>query len=675
LDYLGRSDGQVKVRGFRIELGEIEVALKDHPTVSDAVVLAREESSGGKRLVGYVVPETGSATSVNELRRFLGQRLPEYMIPAVFVELETLPLTPNGKVDRRALPEPGEDRLGPETEYEAPRTPEEEILTGLWAEVLGLERVGVNDNFFELGGDSILSIQIIARANQAGLSLTPRQIFQHPTVAEQAAVAGVGHKIHAEQGAIEGPVPLTPIQRWFLELELEERHHWNHSLLFEVREDLRLEPLREAVGAVLAHHDALRLRLREEEGVWRQENAGVGGAVPVERVDLSDLAESERAAAIERHATELQGSLDLAEGPLVRVVLFDLGEGSADRLLIIIHHLVVDGVSWRILLEDLLGAYQQAAAGGPVGLPAKTTSFRHWAERLSEYAGSEEARAELEYWRELPWDRVGRLPVDEPEGENDEGSADTVTVGLDAEETRALLQEVPAAYRTEINEVLLTALALALKQGTGEPVVLLDLEGHGREHLFDEVDLSRTVGWFTTIYPVVLDVPDGGLPTTLREVKDQLRRMPRNGIGWGLLHNAAEDTAVATLLRRLPQSEILFNYLGQMDQASATGSVITPAREAVGPDRSLNGSRSHLIDINGGISGGRLEVEWSYSENLHERATIERLADAFIGSLRGLIASSDSSEAVDFRPSDFEEFGWSQEDLSEIEAEIFESES
>jgi non-ribosomal peptide synthase protein (TIGR01720 family) len=671
LECLGRTDHQVKIRGFRVELGEVEVVLTEHAAVRDAVAVVRDE-----RLVAYVVGEEEAELAIGDLRSYLQVRVPDYMVPAVFVPLSALPLTPNGKVDRRALPAPDEQRLGPEAAYEAPRTHAEEVLASVWADVLGIEKVGVDDNFFEVGGDSILSIQIVARASQAGLRLTPREIFQHPTVASQAAVARQGRKIEAEQGAVEGPVLLTPIQQWFLELDLPERHHWNHSLLFEVRQELALEHLRAAVGAVLEHHDALRLRLRRSEKDWELENAGVAGEVPVTLVDLSGMDEAKQEAAIERRAAELQRTLDLADGPLVRVALFELGAGRAGRLLIIIHHLVVDGVSWRILLEDLMTAYRQVVTGLPLSLPAKTTSFRYWAERLRAWAQSDDVRAELAYWQGLPWEGVRRLPRDFPAGRNDEGSTRSVRVALGVDETRALLQEAPAAYRTEIMEVLLTALGLALKQQTGMSVVLVDVEGHGREDLFDDVDLSRTVGWFTSLFPVVLDVPEvDDVAASLQLIAEQIRLIPSRGIGWGLLTYCTEDPEVTAPLREFPRAEIVFNYLGQTDQASTGGGVIGPAPESAGPERGHSGARSHAIDINGGIGGGRLELEWSYSEALHERATVERLAEAFIHALREIITRAQTLDEVVHASSDLAQFGWSAEEISEIEAEIFDSES
>ncbi|HEY4575941.1 MAG TPA: amino acid adenylation domain-containing protein, partial [Thermoanaerobaculia bacterium] len=402
LDILGRLDHQVKVRGFRVELGEIEAALAVLPGVQQAAVLVREDRSERKRVVAYVA---GDATA-DELRRSLREHLPEYMVPSAFVKLAALPLTPNGKVDRKALSSMGAapEEPGADESYVAPRTREEEILAAVWAQVLRLPRVGVEDNFFELGGDSILSVQIAARARQAGLCFTVRQIFEHQTIAglaPHATAAAAGAAVHAEQGPVAGEVPLTPIQRWFLEQGFAEPHHFNQALLLEPREPLAPAVLERAMAAIVAHHDALRLRLDPRTG--RQESAPAEPVTPFHQVDLSGLPATRLGEALASAASAIQAGFDLASGPLTRLCLFS---GTPARLLWATHHLVVDGVSWRVLLEDLEGACRQAARGLPVSLPPKTTSFQEWARRLAGLAGSEALAGELDYWRE-----TARAPV------------------------------------------------------------------------------------------------------------------------------------------------------------------------------------------------------------------------------------------------------------------------
>jgi amino acid adenylation domain-containing protein/non-ribosomal peptide synthase protein (TIGR01720 family) len=656
LEYLGRIDQQVKIRGFRIELGEIEAALIQHPALREAVVLTQEDKPGEKRLVAYLVVMPGSAPSISELRDFLKVKLPDYMVPAAYVMLDALPLTENGKLDRCALPAPDATRPNLEETYAAPRDAVEEVLAEIWAKVLGLERVGIHDNFFELGGDSILSIQIIAKANQSGLRLTPKQVFQYQTIAELAAVTDTAPAIHAEQGLVTGTVPLTPIQHWFFEQRLPNPHHWNQALLLEVRRALDPHLLEQAVEHLLVHHDALRLRFVPEEAGWQQAMVTPDRATPFSRIDLSELPEAERWFAIEAKAAELQASLNLTEGPLVRVALFDLGLQEPGRLLIVIHHLAIDGVSWRILLEDLQMAYQQLVGSEMISLSPKTTSFKRWAERLVEYAQSAAVMEERAYWLAEARTKIAPLPVDYPEGRaaNAEASSRSVSVSLDVEETEALLHEVPEAYYTQINDVLLTALAQAFAEWTGRRALLLDLEGHGREAIFEDVDLSRTVGWFTSIFPVLLELGKTSDPgESLKSVKEQLRAIPNRGLGYGLLRYLSGDKEITAALQRLPQAEVSFNYLGQLDQALPADSPFRPARESGGQVHSLRGSRKHLLDVRGSIAGGQLHLVWTYSEKAHRRSTIEHLARSFVEALRSLIAHCQAPEAGGYTPSDF----------------------
>jgi amino acid adenylation domain-containing protein/non-ribosomal peptide synthase protein (TIGR01720 family) len=666
IEFLGRLDHQVKIRGFRIELGEIEAVLGGHPGVQEACVVVREDHPGEKRLVAYVVGKEGPTPSGNELREFLKERLPEYMVPSAFLSLEALPLTPNGKVDRKALPAP--EGRGVAEGYVPPCTPTEELLAGIWAEVLRQERVGRHDNFFALGGDSILCIQVIARAQQAGLQLTPKQLFQHQSIVELAAVVGTGPTIEVNQGLVSGAVPLTPIQRWFFERALPAPQHFNQAVLLEPRAELEPGWVQRVVQQLLVQHDALRLRFTPEGSGWRQVQAGLEEGVPFGVVDLSELGVEEQPAALEGVAAEQQGSLNLSSGPLLRVVLFKLGAERPGRLLIVIHHLVVDGVSWRVLLEDFQRAYQQLCWGQAMELPPKTTAFKAWAERLMGYGHSEAVREELDYWLGGSRREVAPLPRDYlcDEAANTVASAAHVSVALSEEQTRALLQEVPPVYHTQINDVLLTALVQSMAPWTGSGSLLLDLEGHGREELFAEVDLSRTVGWFTTLFPVQLELGAEPPGEALKAVKEQLRSIPKGGIGYGLLRYVHPDTGVRAALQALPQAEISFNYLGQLDQTLSESSLFGLAKESSGPPDSSLRSRSYLLEVDGFVVAGRLHLDWTYSRQVHRWATVERLARGFLEALGALIAHCQSPEAGGFTPSDFPGATLSQENLNKF---------
>ncbi|WP_445243564.1 MULTISPECIES: amino acid adenylation domain-containing protein [unclassified Microcoleus] len=670
IEYLGRIDSQVKIRGYRIELGEIEETLRQHSAVRDAVAIARDDGSGNKRLVAYVVLNQNQLPSISNLRGYLQEKLPEYMVPAAFVMLESLPLTPNGKVDGKALPAPDRDRPELEEAFAAPSTAIEKILAEIWAQVLGLEQVGIDDNFFELGGDSILSIQVISKANQAGLRLTPKQLFQHQTIAQLATVADTTGIQQSEQGLIVGEVPLTPIQHWFFEENLSDPHHWNQAVLLELQQPLEPALIESVLQELLKHHDALRLRFGRRESGWLQEFANPDEVAPFTCIDLSSLPPEEREAAFQTAAAQLQASLNLSEGPLLRAALFDLGKHQPNRLLLTIHHLAVDGVSWRILIEDFQTAYGQISRGETVALPPKTTSFKQWAERLQEWARSPELQGEFDYWFALSHQPTSRLPVDFPNAANLVASEKTVSVALSVEETKLLLQEVPAAYRTQINDVLLTALGQAFERWTGNNSLLVDLEGHGREDIFEGVDLSRTIGWFTAVFPVLFNLEKhSDLGAAIKSVKEQLRAVPNRGIGCGILRYLNPE--IAKKLHKLPQAEVSFNYLGQFDQLLPKSSLLMLSSNPSGSLRSPRGNRRYLLEINGFITSNKLQLNWTYSENIHRRESIENLATAFIESLRSLIQYCQSPDAGGCTPSDFAEFKWSQwnqDDLDNITA-------
>lgn len=605
-------------------------------------------------------------TSFSHLRAVLQEKLPDYMIPTSFVFLSSLPLTPNGKIDRKALPAP--DRVCIEEGFEAPRTQTEKILADIWASVLNVKRVSIHDNFFELGGDSIISLQVISRAQPAGLKLTPKQVFQHQTIAELALVAGTTSTLQVEQKLVTGTVPLTPIQHWFFEQNLPKEHHFNQSILLEVSPLLTQTHLERILSQLLWHHDALRLRFSFQHEQEISANCslltatddtsvekGTGGVLNLK--DLSKYPIDEQLMAIEEIATELQGSLNLSQGPLLYVVLFHLGNERSNRLLFIIHHLAIDGVSWRILLKDFVTAYQQLMRGDEaIMLPPKTTSFKQWAECLTEYAQSEVVSAELNYWWSQFRSRVVSLPLDylASPATNTVSSTAQVSVSLSVAETRALLQEVPSIYHTQINDILLTALVQSFAEWTNEQVLIVDLEEHGRkEALFENIDLSRTVGWFTSLFPALLDLR--AVPNYpgehIKSVKEQLRQISKQGIHYGLLRYLNPETT--RYLQKLPEAEVSFHYLEQFDPVFSEAPLLGVAQEFKGSDRSLLGQRRYLLEINAIIHEDKLKLSWTYSENFHQQSTIERLAQDFIKALQILIVHCQSPEAGGYTPSDF----------------------
>jgi non-ribosomal peptide synthase protein (TIGR01720 family) len=613
--------------------------------------------------VAYVVPRVagGGAPEPEELRRFLRDSLPEHLVPAAVVLLDELPRLANGKVDPRALPEPEPAWADMAESYVPPRDAVERALAEIWAGVLGTDRIGVHDNFFEIGGDSILSIQVVARANRAGLALTPDQLFQHQTVAALAAVVGTAARGRGRAGTGDGAGPLTPIQHWFFEQGLAEPHHWHQSLGLGIPSELDPALLEQAVHQVVRQHDALRLRFAPEGAGWRQAHGEVDVPVPVHEVDLSALDEEEQERRVRRVVDELAAGTDLARGPLLRVARALRGGGRPDRLLLVAHHLVVDSISWDVVRHDLEAALSQLVRGEPVALPAKTTSFRAWAAALAARAAAGEEASEREHWLALDAD-LPRLPVDS-RGVLTEASAETVTIALSAGETRSLMREVPAAYNTTPEEILLTALAQALGAWVPGERVLVGLERHGREAVAEGIDLSRTVGWFTSFFPVLLDLRGvHGAGPAIKAVKEQLRRVPGRGIGYGLLRYLGADAGLRERLRALPRPEVVFNYSRQGEAPAAAGAILH-STGAPTSSRGPRNHRGHLLELNVSPSAERLELHWTYSRDVHRRATVERVARDHLAALRALVEHSLAPGAGGYTPSDFPAAGLSQEEL------------
>ncbi len=601
------------------------------------------------------------------LRSYIRERVPDYMVPAAFVVMDSFPKTPTGKLDRSALPAP--EREIDEKHSAPPSTPAETILAEIWREVLGLERVGTGDNFFELGGDSIISIQVVSKANRHGLALTARMIFEHQTIAELAAACQGGPVTDAEQGAVSGALPLTPIQRWFFQTHLDDVHHFNQAVMLEVPESVRPDLLEEAARLLISHHDSLRLRYFREGSSWAQriEPAEEGRVLTV--IDLQH--EEDPAAAMERECGKIQAGLHICRGPLIRIALFTMGKGRSSRLMIAIHHIAVDGVSWRILLPDLSSACEQLIKEGRAALPPKTTSFRAWALRLGEYAATEKMAEESAFWENALAVTVPSIPCDlqAPPEENTVESQDSVIVSLDAEETESLLRDVPPVYRTQINDALLAALGQALAAWTGNTIFQVHLEGHGREELFPGIDLSRTVGWFTSLYPVTLDMTglaDAG--SALKRVKETLRAIPDRGVGFGILRYLSPNLKLRDLLATRDRAELSFNYLGQVDTLAGKG-LFTLSGDPVGALLSPSLKRPHLIEINSLVSEGRLSIEIQYSRSSHLRETIERFALGFRESLLAIVAHCLTPGRGGYTPSDFPMAQLSQEALDGLAAQ------
>jgi non-ribosomal peptide synthase protein (TIGR01720 family) len=635
IEYVRRIDKQVKVRGFRIELTEIEAQLRKHSSVQDAVAVVKSRVDGDKYIAAYVLCAREKQVTSAQLRAGLREQLPQYMVPAAITVMKSFPLLPNGKVDSRRLPEP--EQFLHEDELVLPRDATEKTLAKIWQEVLGRKEVGIYSNLFELGGDSILSIQIVSRARDAGLVITPKQVFQFQTIAGLAQVADRSSaKLLLRESTAEGPVPLSPIQRWFFEQELPEPQLYSQSMTLEVKRAVNAKLLENAIENLVLEHDAFRLRFHRTPQGWQQVCVRPDVKGIFQHIILSQLTPREQSERIETITRESLASVNLEAGPLIRTVYFE-GPQGLNKLLIVIHHLAVDGVSWRMILDDLREAYEQLECGEEIRPREKTVSFKQWSELLQERAQDDGVRQEFEYWLKQLSKAVPRLPLDHA-GENSVADSAIEIACLNQEETQLLLRRVPNAFHTQINDLLLTAFAQTLVAWTGESRALFDLEGHGREEIIDGADLSRSVGWFTSLFPVLVEIDPAAAPgEALGSVKEQLRRIPNQGIGYGLLRYICSDENISRKLGKLPQAQISFNYLGQLDQMCSADSLFSLAETPLAAVQSNLGKRSYLIEVDAYIKDGKLQVLWGYSRLLHRRETIQRLAGNFIEKLRALI--------------------------------------
>ncbi|HEX3095204.1 MAG TPA: condensation domain-containing protein, partial [Candidatus Angelobacter sp.] len=685
IEFLGRTDQQVKLRGYRIELTEIEAALLGCLGVGQAAVILHSDSRGEKRLVAYVVPATGQSLSSVELRESLARMLPNYMVPAFITVLSSLPLNSNGKLDRKRLPAPEVARSG---SRRRPRTHVEEVLCSLMMQVLSVSHIIPDDNFFAAGGDSILAFQLVSRARQAGLVLSLRDVFEQPTIEALAGISRAQDVVAAVPDVGVGAMPPTPIMCWFLESG-GTLNSFSQSIVLQVPANLERQHLESALQTILDHHDSLRLRFtgaerRREE--WRLE-IQAQGAVSAESclyaIDIAGLDDDARSQKIAEEAQAAARRLSAESGLMLQAVWFDAGRSSSGRLLLVIHHLAVDGVSWRILVPDLVAAYAATAAGHPPALEPCSVSFRGWAERLSREARNPERVKELSFWTGVLKDVQELVPSQQlVRGRDTVGSAHQIALTLPPKVTAPLLNRVAGAFHARINDVLLTGLVLSIlkwRKNSGDRTsVLIDMEGHGRESIFDGIDLSRTVGFFTTIFPVNLDPGNldleeawtGGeaLGRALKSIKEQLRSIPDNGIGYGLLRYLNPETA--PVLSRLPKSQIDFNYLGRFPVAETAD--WTPAESFSGgldPEMAFH----HPLQVDSMVleraAGPELTAVWTWMPGIFSEKDVRLLADGWFHMLEALVQHSEQSGAGGLSPSDVPLVVLSQSDIERLESE------
>jgi non-ribosomal peptide synthase protein (TIGR01720 family) len=644
LELLGRRDNQVKIRGYRIELGEIEAVLLQADGVREVAVLAQDDATG-RRLIAYA---TGTADE-GRLRDAVARRLPDFMVPSAFHLLDEMPTTANGKIDRKALPSLVVADTG-HALRDAAETPDQERLMALWVEVLG-RPVGIRDNFFAMGGDSILVIQLVSRARALGLRLTPTQVFEHPTIEQLATIAVRTAGSVDEAGPAEGDAPLGPMQQWFLSQQTDAPQHFNQTVLFEVSTGLAPDALRAAVGVVAGHHDGLRLAFTRTASGWKSAYAPVNRLPTVVVVDLTAVAPAARLDAIRRDGEARQRTFALDASPLLQVIAYTTGTDSTAWVLLIAHHLVIDGVSWRILLDDLQRAYVAAAAGRSLDLPPRTTSYRGWIARLEEESAM--FLDELPFWQTHTAGSMS-LPRDlDPAVAPRMDSSASVHTMLTPDATEVLLRTAPRTIGVEVQDILLTALVRSTSTWTGHAGLPITLESHGRPELFDDVDTTRLVGWCTSQFPLRLtvDAAASGIDA-IKSIKEQVRSVPHLGVGFGVLSYLA-DVEIGAGLRAFPSPPVLFNYLGQVSGMVTADASWIPVLDGVPGDVSPTQVRSHLLEVNAMVAEGALSVTWSYSTEEFLPTTIERLAAAFITELHELVSATASASGPQFTPSDF----------------------
>ena len=669
IEYLGRLDHQVKIRGFRIELGEIEEELLKHESIKEVVVTARKDKEGSSYLCAYLVSDRELTPA--ELREHLTKNLPEYMVPSYFVRLDKMPLSPNGKADRKALPEPaGNMKTG--VEYVPPRNETESKMARVWENVLEVPKVGINDDFFELGGDSIKAIQVISMLSREGIELEVKDILVYRTISQICLNSDCKNtSIKYEQGIIEGSFGKTPVISWFFRNKFCVPEYFNQSVLLDLKKNINIEKLERAFKKIIEHHDGLRINYSYDSKELFFNNKHLNSDFKIKSFDISALNLKDQERELESIGAQLKSEFDLKEGLLIKAGLIKFGEEDV-KLLITMHHLVVDGVSWRIILEDLYSTYKALEDDKEILMPAKTASMKEWYEKLIDLSTSQKIHGEKQYW--LGVEEVNfELPADFEIENFNLSLVSTVKGSLDKDETSKLLKETNKAYNTSVEELLLTALAKTINEWTNQSSMVIEMESHGRN--VEGIDVSRTVGWFTAMYPLKLHIIKGNLGEQIMEIKEQIRSVPGNGIGYGILKYLSgvipESDSVAAL-EKLQSStvepkfaEIRFNYLGRFDK-EGDNDIFAYSLQKSGSDISSANHITAKLEINCMVAKGSFEMDINFSNKMFKEETILAFRDKYLKNLKDIISFTADNEDVFFTPSDFETLDIGQDDLDAL---------
>ncbi|CAA9196283.1 non-ribosomal peptide synthetase [Flavobacterium collinsii] len=618
--YIGRNDEQVKIRGHRVELSAIEHQLLSHEKIDEAVVNAQNDERGNKELVAYIVMT--APLSIEELRSFLSEILPDYMIPTSFIFLDKIPLTLNGKVDKKALVKTAGVELYSEVEYVAPATTEEKILVQVCEQVLDKKNIGTKDNFFSLGGESIKAVMLIASLKQKGLVLKVDHILRNPVLEDLAKLMTLNTR-NIDQSEVIGEILLTPIQHYFFtNPAITEKQHYNQSVLLKAKNGINSVTLIKALTQVINHHDALRIHFEKENEVWKQQNlTSAAFNFDIELYDLRD--EVDALPAMKIIGEEVQSGFNLKKERLIRAVVFKLKEG--DRLALFVHHLIIDGVSWRILLQDLSEAYTHHAKGELYQLPLKTDSYQYWAKGLHQYATGPELAKQKLFWEQLCLTDIPPMPTDFEYTAAVHYHDQKESFVLDKAYTNKLQTQISKQYNIEINEALITGLGLALEEVLEVKRTVLKMEGHGREEILPAMDISRTIGWFTSVFPFVLEVSSSDPLENILKIKKDLNAIPQKGIGYGILNFLDEKSNLEK------ETCIEFNYLGDFGNKVGTNenSLFDFSTESIGASFSDKNGSDAKLSINGIISSGQLMITVGYSSEVYKEATIKRLVKTY----------------------------------------------
>ncbi|MDR0126242.1 non-ribosomal peptide synthetase [Bacillus zhangzhouensis] len=653
IDCLGRIDHQVKIRGHRVECGEIEAAMLSFEDIIECAVIPHQHESGHKRLIGYFVQK--GALTQQAIRQALKEMLPDYMVPSLLMELDELPLTPNGKVDQKRLPPPEWRQEEVDTPIDRPVSEEERVLEKVWSQLLGAPSIGVHDNYFELGGDSIIVIQMVARLAQEGYIIQPRDVFEKQTISQLALVMKKADvSVSYNQAPITGDVRLLPIQSWFFEQSMTNQDYWNLSAHFQFNQSVPLKQLTQVLSKVADHHDMLRATYtKEADGTWVQTIREPGITPCITSFDLTDVSQEEALEQIRLETGACQGTLSLERGEVIKAILFHTSHDTSE-LFIAAHHLVMDGISWRIIQEDVLNGLKQLAAGQEIILAKKTASYKQWADALYEYAQTDQLQEQVPFWEKITDQEEEGSPFQTPALSNIEEHADILSVQLTKEQTDILLRQASQAYRTEVNDLLLSGLA----QAVGKPI-LITLEGHGREDLFEQMDLSRTVGWFTSSYPIFIPFIKTDVERQIKDVKETLRAVPQKGIGYGLLQYMTESRLLKTAA---PQMS--FNYLGQLDQTDGEVKLYL-ADERNGHVHDPKAERQHLIDVYGYVVNGQLQMNFMMNRELLQHEDVRLLPERFKEKMEDILTHCVEARGG-FTPSDFSMVQLTQKQIDEL---------